>query len=90
MKTTSMTSKIHDRMEIAETERAALIADLKRLQKEAPGKLKQLGALADQVATDLEKDPGNQKLQKLYAGAILAQKMITAGQGMTEGILADE
>ena len=86
----SMTSKIHERMEIAETERAALIADLKRLQKEAPGKLKQLGALADKLATQLETDPGNQQLQKEYAGALVAQKMITGGQGMTEGMLADE
>lgn len=91
MKTTSsMTSKIHDRMKIAESERAALISDLKRLQKEAPEKLKQLGALADQLATKLETDPGNQQLQKEYAGALIAQKMITGGQGMTDGILANE
>ena len=86
----SMTSKIHKRMQIAESERAALIKDLKRLQQEAPDKLKQLADLASSLVDQLEKDPSNQQLQKEYAGALLAQKMVSAGQGMTEGLLQNE
>jgi len=90
MKSESMTSKIHKRMQIAESERAALIGDLERLQKEAPDKLNQIAELVGSLAEQLEKDPDNQQLQKEYAGAVLARKMVSAGQGMTEGILKNE
>jgi len=52
--------------------------------------LNQIAELVGSLAEQLEKDPDNQQLQKEYAGAVLARKMVSAGQGMTEGILKNE